>query len=318
MRRSIAIVAAGLAVAGCGEAAVEQPPPVNPAQASAAPPPGVDRAGLRRERQITGMLNGAMRATVRSNPRCEVRPPDREGTFTDAAPSAELHAAFAILRRPQTERERIPDGQVGVPGDTVYRSAYRIATSASGRQYLLVATQSANRFTPRPPECADAVRSHFDAQLAGRGARFVREARKALDQIIRDEWTGSPGVMLPFEGLYLFEYGDGAVGGGGGGGSLASLREHAPTTSTGDDRTSIVSGLVPDGVAAAELTFPRVVSRGRYRPPTRYARKITVTAPVRDNVISVRVPRPPQDATAATTMWKGPDGEPVEVFRREP
>jgi hypothetical protein len=230
---------------------------------------------------------------------------------------SELHAALAILRRPQTERERIPDGQVRVPGDTVYRGAYRIATSASGRQYLLVATQSANRFTPRPPECADAFRSHFDAQLAGRSARFVREAREALDQILRDE-PGSPGATQPFEGLYLFEYRDGGVGGGGGGGSLASLRQHAPTTSTGDDRTSIVSGLVPDGVAAVELTFPRVASRGRYRPPKRYARTITLTAPVHDNVISVRVPRPPQDAFAAKTVWKGPDGEPVEVFRREP
>lgn len=315
VHRPVWIVIAAVAFAGCGQAAARDAASL-PVSATLSPPPKTDRAGLRRERQITAMLNRAMRATIRADRRCAVPSPfEGEPTYTDAPPSPELLAAFAILRRPQTESERIPDERMRFPIGTVYRGAYRIATSDSGRQYLLVVAQNGIGSTPRPPECADAFRSHFEDELTGRGARFKREARRALRRIIRDEWSGDPDATLPLEGLYLFDYRDGRIGGGGGGGTLESLWEYAPTGSTGDRTSSIVSALVPDGVATVELTFPRVVSRGRYRPPKRYARTVAVTAPVRDNVISVRVPRPPQGAFPTRTVWKGAGGETIKVFR---
>ena len=305
-------IALGLAASGCAESVSERGGTVR----AAAAPPSVDREVLRRERRITALLNRASRSVAREK-RCRAqRAIDPETTFTDATPSGELLGTFAILRRPQTEEERIPDNRLTpLPVENVYRSAYRIATSSNGRRYLIVAAQNTNTFKPRPPECADALRRDFEAELEGRSPEFKRHARKALHQIIRDEWSGGPDSGQPHEGLFMFEYGKGGVGGGGGGGDIESVRKNGMIGTQGTPSASILSALLPDPVATVELTFPRAMSRGAYRPPKRYARAVTLTAQVKDNVISVQVPRPPQDAFPARMVWKGPDGQTIRVVR---
>lgn len=305
-------IAFGLAASGCAESVSE-----HGGIRAAAAPPSVDREGLRRERRITALLNRASRAVARDK-RCRVqRAFEREMTFTDAAPSAELLATFAILRRPQTEEERIPDDRLTqLPVENVYRSAYRIATSANGRRYLILAAQNTNMFKPRPRECAEALRRDFERELEGRSPEFKRHARKALRQIIRDEWSGRPDSGQSHEGLFMFDFTNGGGGGGGGGGDVESVRKNGMLGTQGSGSVSILSALLPDPVATVELTFPRTVSRDPYRPPKRYPRAVTLTAQVKDNVISLQVPRPAPDAFPARMVWKGADGQTIRVVRR--
>jgi hypothetical protein len=286
------------------------------ARASSSPPP-VDRAGLRGERMITALLNRAIRAVERDE-RCRLPSPfERESTFTDAAPSTELLDTFAILRRPQTAQEQIADDRWGggLPAENIYRSAYRVATSASGRQYLIVAAQNTNLFKPRPPECVEAFRDRFERELEGRRAAFKRHARKALRQVIRDEWTGGANAGQPHEGLFMFDFVNGDPGGWVGGTDVAFVRDRGLLSSQSRGSITILSALLPDGVTTVELTFPRTASRGPHRPAKRYRHTVRVTAPVTDNVISLRVPRPALDAFPARMVWKGPDGQTVRVVR---
>jgi hypothetical protein len=306
-------LAAALMASGCSREGVDE---ASTARASSGPPP-VDRAGLRRERRIGRLLNRAIRAVER-NERCRLPHPSERGpTFTDAAPSAELVDTFAVLRRPQTTEERIADDRLGrgLPAENIYRGAYRIATSAGGRRFLIVAAQNTNLFTPRPPECTDAFRDRFEQELEGRRPAFKRDARKVLRQVIRDEWTGGEDAGQPHEGLFMFDYADGGLGGGGGGVDLGFLRDRGMLNSQSRGSITILSGLLPDGVATVELTFPRSASRGPYRPAKRYRHAVELTAPVKDNVISLRVPRPAEDAFPARMVWKGPDGQTVKVVR---
>ena len=315
------VVVLGLTVAACGKDDGAAPRPVRSLAHSqvqtvtlAAVPPKPDRAGLRREREITAMLNRASRAVARDK-RCRLPRPPRRATFTDAAPSAALLDTFAILRRPQTEAERIPDERTFLLVGNVHRGAYRIAISAAGTRHLIAVAESAGRTTPRPPECADRFRAHFEADLTGHGPAFTREARAALRRIVRDEWTPAPGAGEPREVLYLFDYRHGGPGGGGGGATLDFVRNGGMLGSRSvGASSSIVSALIPDGVTTVEMTFARTASRGRYRPPRRYPSAVTRTAPVADNVISLRVPRPAADAFPARTVWKGPDGQIVRVI----
>lgn len=270
----------------------------------------------RREADITRLLNRAIRAIARADGSCRRYrgAPDR-ASFSDGTPSADALATFAILRRPQTERERIPDRDVAlVPGEGIYRSGYRIAKAANGRQYLLVVATNANGYRPPPAQCADLLRTRFAAEIANRSREFKRRARAALRQIIRDEWTADPKAAAPYEGFYLFDYQRNRPGGGGGGTSLEAVRSGRFLYVTWSASRAVISALVPDGVATVTLTFPRASGRDKRRRLDRSTRPVEVTAGVHDNVMSVEVPGHGSGATQARMTWEAADGSVIRVI----
>jgi hypothetical protein len=274
---------------------------------------------LRRELRITRLLNRAIRGVYRVQPDCRLPSPyEQPSTFTDAPLSEALLAAFAVLRRPQTADEAIADDEMPrIPAQNFYRDSYRIPASASGRRYLIAAAQNIGLFQPRPAICAAALRSRFERLLNGRRKAFKRAARRSLDQIVRDEWSSNPDAARPRDVLFMFDLTEsGQIGGGGGGAPLDWVLKHGLLGSSQRlSRRSTVSGLIPDGVATVELTFPRSVSRGPYRPPRRYRRTLRITAPVDDNVISVRVNRSAPDAFPHRMVWKDSTGTTVRIVR---
>jgi hypothetical protein len=117
--------------------------------------------------------------------------------------------------------------------------------------------------------------------------------------------------------VLLFDRGvGGTLGSGGGGGGFGSFLTHGNVMSSGGGDSARVTGLVPDGVASVEMTYPRRVSRGRYYEPTVFPRREVVTTPVREGVFSVRVPRGAGDALASRTVWRAADGHVLRVVRR--
>lgn len=307
----IGAVLATLIVVGAGVAA----PPREPA---GPPPPtgGVDREGLRRERQVIALLNRAVRSVQRADRAC--RPPNpfkRRTTFTDDPPSEALLKTLGVLRRPQSPEEaQLPRDSYAthLPAEGIYRQHVRIARSTSGRSYLVVAARNTNLYEPRPRRCAVALRRRFGRLIADRPARFRRAARRILDGVIRREWTARN--RGPREGVFLFDYGPDGGGSGGGGVGVRFIRRYGMFgSSSASGQPTVVSGLVPDGVATLTAVFPREVSRSRYRPPKRYRRASRRTVDVQDNVVAFTVPRPAFDAYPKRMIWRDADGRVVRV-----
>lgn len=285
---------------------------------AALPPGGVDREGLRREREITNLLNRAIGSVERADRGCRLPNPfKRETTFTDDPPTDELLQTLGVLRRPQSpeEAQLSPDAYLHLPAEGVYRKYVRIARSTSGRWYLVVAARNTNVYEPRPRRCAEALREGFGELIRDRSPRFRREARRVLEGVIRREWRAPD--RGPREGVFLFDYRpDGGPRGGGGGTGVSFIRRHGMFGSAGaTGQPTIVSGLVPDGVATLTAVFAREVSRGRYRPPKRYPRAVRRTVTVQDNVVSFTVPRPAPHAFPTRMIWRDADGRVVRVVR---
>lgn len=272
--------------------------------------------GLRRERRVVDLLNRAVRATYAAAPSCQPARPSPTPSFTDEPPSAELLATLGVLRRPAraVEQALSPEDLGWLPAEGIYRAHLRIARSASGRRFLVVAARNTRFSAPRPQRCVDALRRRAARLVAREPGDVRRELRRVLAQVIRDEWAGPP--TGPQEGVFLFDYGPGGSGGGGVG--VQYLRERGMFGSSGRGRPgagdrAVVSGLLPDGVATVTATFARVVSRGRYRPPRRYPTTVRRTVQVRDNVVAFTVPRPAPDAFPTRMVWRAADGAVVRV-----
>jgi hypothetical protein len=251
------------------------------------------------------LLNHAIRQVYAGAPSC--RPPDpfsKKTTVTDADPSAELLNTFAIFRRPATEAELAQvDGSERLPAQGLYRRYVRIARSASGRQALIVPAQNTRVYQPRPQRCIDALHRRVDTLLRGRDAAFKRATNRVLKQVIRDEWAGP--AKGPAEGLYVFTHNPGSAGGGGGGGlDVDTVRTEGMAFSIGGrTRGTLVTTLIPDGVASIAILYPASATQ----------KAVERTLAVRDNIVSYRVSRPAGDALQPQMTWLAADGSVVRV-----
>jgi hypothetical protein len=267
-------------------------------------------AGDRRERAVIRLMNKAIGAVERERACRSPRPPlDRRPSLTGDPPTTELLDTLAVLRRPQTDEERLAVNTIRVlAAEGIHRNHVRVARSAAGRAFLIVPARDVSFYEPRPRRCVAELRRRFRGLIDDRPRRFRRRARRQLERIIRTEWTApSEGEV---EGVFMLDFvGAGGAGGGIGGMSAAFIREQGMFgSSSGTGRTSRVDGLLPDGVATLEATFSRVGARRPDGPPKRYARPVTRAVPVQDNVVSFSVPRAPLDAFPSRQIWRGPDG----------
>jgi hypothetical protein len=295
--------------------------------AAADEPPGRDDPAARRlEQQAIDLINRADRRVIAAHPSCRVRFSHQRVRIVDGGAGPQVASVLGVFRRPATPEERAlvaqrPGGPPGVSlvgGGALGRDAVRLVRSPSGRAVALMALTGV---PPRGPSRAtfDRCQALVTTELR-RLAPTVRPAVAAKAQRIERQIRRTerpPAVRAPGEGLAFFERApDGRSGNGGGGAfDAAAFVKHgtgSATTARGIGTRLML--LVPDGVATIDATYPRVVSRGRFRAPRRFPTTIRRTFTVHDNVAFATVPRPPEVALPRM-VWRAADGT---VVRRVP
>ena len=237
---------------------------------------------------------------------------------------------IVALRRPATADDafpeiRRPDTGAVVPitssplftglGD-VYIDFVRALTSVDGHHFWVIASRPNE---PYAPPLSNACLAALRAELVKRSRHAAPQVRayafKSLGLRRRQIQRTLPTGQTPEDRLTLFEVG--AAGFHSAGiSSVSWFRTHAgygTTGSRGED--AVMTGLVPDGVASVKLYFPRVIDRGKDLKPTVFPSAVTVTAPIKDNVLDVKIPgRDVFDAIPARTTWLDATGKVMRVI----
>lgn len=298
-----------LSAAGVATAQSERPEPKGPAAARA----------IRQLDRAIDLINDAESHVRATRERCRFSAPAEHPPVTHDAPTPEVTGSLAALRRPQTATDQIPadDLEGGVLSeDEVYVDSSRTVTAANGKQFVIVPA----RLTPpkpRPASCIEAVRARLVRVTASETRRQRTVTLREYDALGRRERRAAAQPLTPYDEVLLFSRtSKGSLGGGGGGGRFSQFLKQGSSVSSGGDDSAVLTGLVPDGVASLTMTFPKRVSRGRYYKPRVFKRKVVVTAPVQENVFSVRVPRGAPDAFPSRTVWRAADGHVLHAFRR--
>jgi hypothetical protein len=242
------------------------------------------------------LINKAM-AGIASAPECNRRPP--EGTITHDAPSQELLDLLGILRRPATAEDSPPPGGMRfIPATAVYVDYVRLAHAADGRSYWIVPARHPLHTDPMPQSCLHRVHVRLRRLSHGQAPRVRRRALHFYNEFVRN--NRELATRQPRDGVFVFgKRGDG-IGGGGGGVDAAFIRERGEFGTSGDDdKSAIVNGLIPDGVATVTSTY------GDYERTDR----------VQDNMVSFEVARSAERAFPDKAVWRDADGNVVKVTK---
>lgn len=310
-RRRVLVVSAVLACTAAPAVAATHGPPYEPKSPAAA-------RALHEIEQALDHINQADAHVRAARQACRGDAAfDGRSRATHDVPGADVTAAIAALRRPQTAADRIPEGgRLPGLGDEIYVDHTRTVTAPDGRRFVVVPAR-ATPPAPRPASCADAVHARLLRTTATTSTRLRARTLKMFAAIRRQERRSAERPRGAYDEVFLFERAaNGGLGSGGGGGRFGFFLTHGNVVSSGGGTSSRVTGLVPDGVASVEMTYPKRVSRGPYYVPTVFPRREVVRTPVREGVFSVRVPRGAGDALAARTVWRAADGHVVRVVRR--
>jgi hypothetical protein len=266
------------------------------------------------ERRAVALINKANAEAHRTSacPRSQ-RPPD--STLNHGAPSQALLDTLGVLRRPATPEDKPPDDAFRfLPGSDIYVDYIRVAHAVGGREYWIVPAHDTLHFDPLPHACLHRIHQRLRALSRGEPPRVRRRALRFYNEMVRS--NRELARRGPREGVFVFDKRDDGLGGGGGGGTVRFLREHGQFGSAGiDGKSSILTGLIPDGVATVTSTFGTTYSRGPDAKPRRYRAAITRTDAVQDNVVSFEVARSAEDAFPSKMIWRDADGKIVRVVR---
>jgi hypothetical protein len=266
------------------------------------------------EQRAVDLINEASAQARRTSdcPKSQ-RPP--KSTVNHDRPSQGLMDLLGVLRRPATPEDKPPDDPfLFLPGSDVDIDYVRVAHAADGRTYWIVPARDTLHFEPLPQSCLHRIHSRLRALGHGQPPRVRRRALHFYNQLVADNRRLAR--RGPHEGVFVFEKRTDGIGGGGGGVDLTYLREHGQFGSSGrSDQSAVLSGLIPDGVATVTSTFGTTYSRGPDRKPRRYAKAITRTDPVQDNMVSFKVARSAEDAFPEKMVWRDAAGKIVKVVR---
>lgn len=275
---------------------------------------------LKHEREAFSIYGKATQRLWKRRPSCRPKTPAVRGGLISGAPQAATLEAIAPLRRPAAEGDALP---APAPGSLAFGEIYadftRTVTTTLGQQVRIMPGRLMAPVAAPSEACRDAEAAEA-RRLARRRAAGVRKAVERLLQDVRaDDAALARPSGAPAEGVFL-----GVVGEGGSTLGLvrqtdmADFAERGLTGVYGRDGHATILGLVPDGVAAVEFVFPRVVEWGRLYKPTIHARAIRRTATVRDNVVALRSPRDPIESLVATTIiWRSAAGEVINEIKPE-
>lgn len=274
-----------------------------------------DRAVLRRDRIAVQLINEATQHVQHAHRVC--RPsfrPDLRPTFTDARPSDALLNALGVLRRPATDADHVDLSSFFAPfARGIYEKWIRTATASDGRQFSVIVAQDRQRPRDIPRRCLALEDAELRRLLVHHGPAVAAVTLRLKRRLDRDEHP--KGGFKATEAIFLFDRTpDGRIGGGGGGVDLAFFARHGLFGSSGTGARSTVFGLLPDGVARVDFTFPRSASREPHRDPKVYPTGIALSAQVQDNVVSFDVDRPAEDAFPTRMVWRRADGSVIRVI----
>jgi hypothetical protein len=265
---------------------------------------------LRLENQAIDIINAATRHVRGTVPGCALRSPleGRHGKTHDT-PSPDFMNAIAALRRPATPEELNGGDGPGalLPGET-YVDYRRTVTAANGRRLTIVLGRGIRNAYVEPQRCLDAEHARILKLLRGKPHPLRSVTLQEYGQLRAGREEANAQSRTPVDGVYLFQ-----ANGGGGGVDFAFFEKHGVFGSSGggEDRATI-DGLVPDGVATVKLSYPKVLSRGRYYKPKVFPSAYTVTLRVQENVVSATVPRSAPDALASHMVWLDAAGRVVD------
>jgi hypothetical protein len=193
--------------------------------------------------------------------------------------------------------------------DATYADYRRDVTAANGDRLTIVMGRRVIKPYIIPARCLDADHALILRKLEGR-PHALRSATLAEFGPIRAGLEGNarqPVDDAPQDDVSLF-----SDGGGGGGVTFADFMRHGLFGSSGTfEAGSKVQGLVPDGVAAVKLIYPKVVSRGRWYKPQVFPSGFTRTLRVQENVVSAHIPRSAPEAFPRRMVWLDATGRVV-------
>lgn len=273
---------------------------------------GHDDPHARRVESEVGRLINRARSSGRAHRECNPRFGTGRTRVVHGAPDSRLLAILAPLRRPPSAEDRVGPSSFakGPFFSRIYVDYIRVLHAADGTPITLTPVQPA-----KPPivphTCVSLWHEQLVALLSGQPGQVRRQTLAEERRLNREERPDRPRVRR--DGVLLI-----GPDGGGGGGDATSVRRYGEFNSGGGRRIngghgSIVTGLVPDGVASITFTYPRQVSRGPYRDPKTYPSAITLTEPVHDNVVRFAVERSAEDAFAPRMVWRDATGKTIRV-----
>ncbi len=267
------------------------------------------------------LINAARVHVTRTVASCSMQrmvPAPQPVKVSEGTPSSVLLASLGVLDRPPTPDELAltpsARGALGWPGIyTVFRRYTRIVHGPDGFLTTIVVGEGrSSRPAIALPACQRDVSIYLDGLLRGQPGDVKRDARHVDSQFkLGAQFTG----VHPWLS-YTVSHKPG-IGGGGfgpfnarqfrrsgmlGSGQFSSLKPYS----------SVVYGLVPDGVVSVSLELPAHVTRGYHeRYPEPYAATAQVTA---NTFIFPRVPRDAAVAVQRTTIiWRDAQGHIVRV-----
>jgi hypothetical protein len=246
-------------------------------------------------------------------------PPPQPTKVTSGSPSSALLGLLGVLRRAPTPAELAlkvgSHGLLGPPGSvTVFPRYTRIVHGPDG----LVATLVVGRGTVSLPAsflpaCQQKINEYLDTLLRGEPHDVGFDAHEYR----RDFNIGR--LNLGVHAWLSFGVGSSAESGGTGGPVHLEVLRHdgislAGMTVPGHSGTSLVAGLVPDGVATVTLELPRHISHGSAH--ALYPHRYVATSRVTDNVFFLpSVPRVPAVAAqGSVVIWRAGDGRTLRRF----
>jgi hypothetical protein len=248
---------------------------------------------------------------------CRPATPETNAQMTRDTPDRAVLDVLAPLRRGSRAADRLDVVErllLRSAGEAIYAAHIRQVAAMNGQRLVIVVVRSTPLPEHLPAPCLDAQRTELRTlsgaeprDLRARALAQFRDYRRRQERINATPPTRRDQIFLLTRG--------GVVRGGGSSSTAASFMQAGILVGLGDGdpSRSWLHGLVPDGVARVTLQYRRRAARARGTVPTLYA-ETTRTVSVRQNVISVRVPRGIQDALPDRVVWRGADNAVLRVL----
>jgi hypothetical protein len=211
------------------------------------------------------------------------------------SPSRAVLAAFGVLRLPEVRQSR----QFGrLMASLVYADSFRVAQRRFGQTFeVAVARLPPEELVPRCEKLASAAFRKLLANVPqperGRALRFAEELRS--DQ------------------RYVYSHRDAVCTFAAGGGCepfLYAVTRGDLSNSGQGNEGSVWSYLVPDGVATVTAHYP---AEGPKEGFLRHWPRLTISAPVINNVAVWTLSKEPGDIFPATIVWRSASGKTIKI-----
>lgn len=277
--------------------------------------------------RVMGYIRTALNTVVRTDPACRFGVGLRAGatSVSQGAPSARMLALLAVLRRPATAADRLPRTRFYIKGrlnlflpvGEVYVRYIRLARVADGIAFYLIPVGKDG-----PPAPARATLDRCYAQqiatlrgkLTGVPVSLRASTMRDGERFFAESRTNVANRRV-HESVYELEAAQNG-GGASDAGSAAAIQRGGPLGGLGPQstqKTVIMSGVVPDGVATVTLHYAAGGSGAHHLPP------LTVTSTVVGNVFAMAIPDFGATRNWPSTMvWRSRTGVLIKTIDERP